>query len=145
MRKKELSKWKNLNSFAVQVTSTDFAPWLTLPIWQLRAALEEPTVKGSVMDCRLWVATEWIVIRTGIIYEKMNSKEELDESTARELRGGSLYEDIPPLSIERWELWKKRFSELDADASRLKLDSSTTEGIPDALHALGSMNGVKDR
>ncbi|KAH6678206.1 hypothetical protein B0J14DRAFT_635359 [Halenospora varia] len=122
---KEFIKWKNLNSFVARFTSTGFAPWVNLPIWQLRMALEEPPVKGSAMEC-------WISHLQGY---------ELDESTVRSLRTGPLCDDKPPLSVERWEFWKERFSELAADAGSLGLDSAITGRISDSLK---SMDAVRE-
>lgn len=49
----EFSMWKNFNSFVARLTDTGFAPWLNLPIWQLRIALEEPVVARPATECRL--------------------------------------------------------------------------------------------
>lgn len=64
----EIAEWKNLNSFVARLTSGDFCFGITFPSWQLRFALEEPAVKGHPMECRPWVATEWISRCAGIIY-----------------------------------------------------------------------------
>ncbi|KAL7624170.1 hypothetical protein AAE478_005727 [Parahypoxylon ruwenzoriense] len=79
----EFSKWMNSNSFVARLTSTSFPPWLNLPIRQLRMALEEPPVKGAAMGCRVWPATAWIIHCEDPIFKDINSKEELDENTAR--------------------------------------------------------------
>lgn len=94
------------------------------------------------MQCRLWVAGEWIIHCADLIFEHMNSKERLDKDTARALSIGSLGVDIglSPLSMARWEYWKKRFSELAADAASFGLDSASTERI---THVLKSMNAVE--
>lgn len=135
----EFSKWKNFNSFVARLTDTGFAPWLNLPIWQLRIALEEPVVARPAMECRLWVASEWILHCAGPIYKDMKSTEELDESTARALETGSLSEDVRPLSLERWAFWKKRFSEFAADSGCLKLDSVITRRMSDALKSMDAV------
>ena len=96
--------WKSLNFFIARITTPDFAPWLNLPIWQLRIALEEPPVQSAAMDCRLWVASEWIVQCADLVFQDLNSKEEVNEDTAHSLRMGSLCPGIPPLSVKRWEL-----------------------------------------
>ncbi|KAI1497274.1 hypothetical protein F5X99DRAFT_421456 [Biscogniauxia marginata] len=128
----EFEKWKNLNSFVARLTSTGFAPWFNLPIWQLRMALEERPVEGSAMESRLCVASEWILHCADSIFKNTTSKEELDEGTARALGTGSLCDDsLPPLSVERWGFWKKRFSEFATDTSSLKLDSPITGRILD--------------
>ncbi|KAI0378644.1 hypothetical protein F5Y04DRAFT_142704 [Hypomontagnella monticulosa] len=135
----EFFKWKNLNSFVARVTSTGFAPWLNLPIWQLRVALEEPPLKGPLLECQLWVASEWIIYCADLIFEDVNSKEELNEAMARVLRRGSLCADKPPLGIERWEFWKKRFSDLSADADSLGLNSTLSERMTEALKKMESV------
>lgn len=93
------------------------------------------------MECRVWVASEWIIHCAGPIFQDMNSKEEPDESTARSLRTGPLCNDKQPLSVERWEFWKKRFSELAADAGSLGFDGALTVRISNALK---SMDAVKE-
>ncbi|KAB2569556.1 hypothetical protein DBV05_g11770 [Lasiodiplodia theobromae] len=135
----EFTKWENLNSFVARLTKAGFAPWLNFPIWQLRITLEEPPVKGPAMACRLRVATEWVIHCADAIFDEINSKEELDESLARALRTGPLYEGKPPLSIERWDFWKKRFSEIGGDLGDLEVDSAISGRI---LAALRSMDAV---
>ncbi|KAK0647223.1 hypothetical protein DIS24_g7919 [Lasiodiplodia hormozganensis] len=135
----EFTKWENLNSFVARLTKAGFAPWLNFPIWQLRMTLEEPPVKGPAMACRLRVAAEWVIHCADAIFEEMNSKEELDESLARALRTGPLYEGKPPLSIERWDFWKKRFSEIGGDLGNLEVDSAMSRQISDALRSIDAV------
>jgi len=128
----EFAKWKNLNSFIARFMSNQAAIWLNLPVWQLRAALEEQQGKDSrpATECRLWVASEWIIQCAGPIFKEMNSKAELDEYEARVHRTGSLC-GSEPLSIERWEFWRKRFSELVAG-----VDSTVAAHVSDALQSM---------
>ena len=129
----DLSQWKNFNSFIARLTSTGFAPWMNLPIWQLREALEEPPDAGPAMSCRMWVASEWIIHCASPIFQYLDSKEKLSEGSARAIRTGSLYSDKPPLSVERWNFWKKRLSEIASEANRLELNHAATAHILDAL------------
>ncbi|KAI1213843.1 uncharacterized protein F4807DRAFT_409338 [Annulohypoxylon truncatum] len=123
-------RWKNQNSFAARLTGPSFAPWLTLPIWQLREALETPPAKGARQECRVWVACEWILRCAEIIFEDMNSDEEPNNA----FQTGSLCgEDIPQFSIKRWEFWKKRLGEIAADAESLKLEGPILERISDTV------------
>jgi hypothetical protein len=85
--------------------------WLYLPLWQLRKALEEPQNSRKLTECLLWVASEWIVQCAGPIFNEMSSNTDLDESDARVFRTGPLC-DAELLSVERWQFWKKRFSDL---------------------------------
>lgn len=132
----EMVQWKNLNSFVARLTSGDFEFGITLPVWQLRFALEEPAVKGPAMECRLWVATGWISRCAGILYGFMTSGTELDDDTARAFRTHELCEDIAPWGLGRWEFWKKRFSELAADVEGLEVDGAIVARITGALESM---------
>nr|OQO31043.1 hypothetical protein B0A51_03750 [Rachicladosporium sp. CCFEE 5018] len=100
--------WENLNSFAAKLSEQGFRPWTALPIWQLRTALEEPPEGRLVMQCRLWVAAEWLSRCAEFLYQASRSTEAVDEATAQVLRPGSLCPDVEPLSLRRWEFWKSR-------------------------------------
>ncbi|KAI0161952.1 hypothetical protein GGR52DRAFT_561811 [Hypoxylon sp. FL1284] len=134
----EMIRWKNLNSFIARLSSNGFVPGMSFPIWQLREALEDPAtgVSKVVMECRIWVACEWIINCANIIFEDMNSKIELDEGSARALRGGPLY-DGKPLSLDRWSFWKRRLSQLSSDMA----GSDITARIANALDCMDSMGG----
>lgn len=93
------------------------------------------------MECLLWVATEWMIQCADIIFNWMTSVEELDQGSARALRGGPLCRDIAPLSVERWEFWKERLVALAADAENLEVDSAIVARITEALESMGA---VKD-
>lgn len=134
-----LSRWKNLNSFVARLSSSGIAPGITYPIWQLREALEEPPLQGPAMECRIWVASEWIINYADAIFEEMNSKEEVDEDTARVLQGGTLYKGKPPLSPERWTFWRDRFTALLTGALSLGLNSVVATRISDALRSMDSI------
>ncbi|KAI1758785.1 hypothetical protein GGR53DRAFT_515895 [Hypoxylon sp. FL1150] len=134
--RKLLSRWKNLNSFIARLARNGILPGIMYPIWQLRKALEEPPIRGPALECQIWVASEWILNYADSIFEEMNCKDEVDEDTARILRGGSLYKGKSPLSLERWSFWKNRFSELSANATSLGLDSAITTRISEALKSM---------
>lgn len=130
-----------MNSFTARITSTNYTPGLIFPIWQLREALEEPPVEGPAMDCRVWVATEWIIRCAFIVFDLLNPKEEVTEHTARIFGTGSLIEDIQPLSVERWEYWKRRFFELAANRDGLGLGDTSVERISEALKSMEDIEG----
>ncbi|KAI1409448.1 hypothetical protein F5Y13DRAFT_181956 [Hypoxylon sp. FL1857] len=137
--KEEFDKWENLNSFVARVTSTGFAPWLNFPIWQLRMALEEPPLKGPAMSCRLWVASEWIIHCANLIFEEIGSTNEPDESTARALGPGPLYDGKEILGRERWEFWKRKFSELNNEAGKLELDTAIAKRIGETVKVMDAI------
>ncbi|KAK7741776.1 hypothetical protein SLS53_004840 [Cytospora paraplurivora] len=138
---KIFASWRSLNSFTSRITSADFVQWLNLPIWNLREAFEEPPLKGSAMDCHIWVAAEWIINCADVLFEYLSSNTPLDAHQARSLRTGSLCEDIKPLSVERWDFWKRRFSELAADADGLGLGDTSLERITEALKSMENIEG----
>lgn len=128
-----LARWQNLNSFVARLTSDDFGPWLSLPIWSLRDALEEPPVEGSQMECRLWVACEWVLRCAQLIYTDMHEKDAPREELARVLRGGTLWDGGPARSRERWLFWKRRLAEFIADAEQLGLHGDVVGRLSETL------------
>ncbi|XDG07215.1 hypothetical protein ABKA04_006830 [Annulohypoxylon sp. FPYF3050] len=126
----EMNKWKNQNSFAARLTRPDWAPWLNLPIWQLRSALEEPPLKGPVQECRVWIATEWLIRCTEKLLEYQGS----GQGPLNVLKTGSLCsEDIPQLGTSRWEFWKKRLGEFAANAESFEFEGVILERISETL------------
>ncbi|KAI9148977.1 3-oxoacyl-acyl-carrier- reductase [Paramyrothecium foliicola] len=82
--------WKNQNSFAARITSEEYSPWMNFPVAALNMVLEDTVPKGVVMDCRLWVATEWILCCGRLLYSFITSATEQDESTERGISTGPL-------------------------------------------------------
>jgi hypothetical protein len=112
-----LAKWKNLNSFIARFMTKQAVIWLHLPVWQFKAALEQPLSDSEdITECQLWVASEWLIHCAGPIFKEMSSKADLDESDAGSFRTGPLC-DAEPLSVERWQFWRKRLSDLAAGVS----------------------------
>ena len=91
------------------------------------------------MEYRLWAASEWIQHGADFIFQQLTTTEELSEREARALQTGSLCSDIPPLSVKRWDFWKKRFSELAADADKLELSSAITVRISETLKRMDAV------
>ena len=126
----DLWKWYRLNVFTAQITTSDFSPWLTFPVWNQREALEESELKGVAMGMRLWIVYEWIEACRGVILEDLASSEELDEQTARAICTGQLYpEGIAPRSIEGWDFWKRRILDTAAKFDELELKISSHAGL----------------
>ncbi|KAK4142477.1 uncharacterized protein C8A04DRAFT_29926 [Dichotomopilus funicola] len=114
----ELAKWKNLNSFIARFMTNQTVIWLHLPVWQLRKALEWPLDDSKdITECQLWVASEWLIHCAGPIFKEMSSNPpDLDPSDAGSFRTGPLC-DAEPLSVERWQFWRKRLSDVATDVS----------------------------
>lgn len=138
----DVSSWKNINIFTAKLTSPDFAPWLTFPIWQLRSALEEPLEPGPILDSRLWVATEWILRSGQVVFEDMTSQDPLGEDTARALATGPLVEPgVSPRSSQRLSFWKNKLLEMHQDSQSLGLDDGTARRMKEAAEGIEQFEG----
>jgi hypothetical protein len=143
----EFRRWKNLNSFLARLAGNGIIDVPIYAYWEFRYDLESPSVKGIVMDCRVWVASEWMIHCADGLFKAMNLKEKPSEDAARAFSTGPLCEHIPPWSVERWEFWKMRFAEIATEAGSLGLDSAMTVRISDALksmHAAESIDAAND-
>ena len=109
-----VQKWINLTSFAARLLDKGFAQWTNFAIWALRAALEQPTSAGPIMNCDVTTATEWI-FQGGEALFKLLKEDGLTEDEARSTRNGILYDGMPGLCRERWDFWKLRFSEVSEE------------------------------
>lgn len=136
----DIPRWKNFHSFAARLESSNPNPPLDFPIWMLRASLESPLMKGEVDASEVWVASEWVIRCGDLLFQMMTSNKALDPRDARAVKTGSLYIDKPPLSIGRWEFWKKRFSEIVADANDLEFDSATIAHVSVALERMDAVD-----
>ena len=103
-------KWINLNSFAARILGHGLEHWDSYAIWELRAALEEPTKAKSIMNCEVAAAAEWILHAeerlTGMFHE------DVGPVVARETEPGALYQGKAGLCRARWAFWKMRFAEI---------------------------------
>jgi hypothetical protein len=93
------------------------------------------------MDCRVWVATEWIFCCSATLLEELKApNEELDKFSVQTLRGGVLYgTSSPPRSLDRWEYWKKKLAEL-AKSEDLGLENETKTRVHEALKIMESQS-----
>lgn len=132
----EVFNWKNMNSFTARLTTDNFAPWLTFPFWQIRDALEVGVEKGPVLQCRVWVATEWILRCGTIIFEEVTSSRPLDEQTLKYLAVGPLCKGISVRSQERLDFWEKRLTELADQKETLDLDPELVDRITKAAEKI---------
>ena len=110
--------WQNWNSFVSHIVGRGYTTTLYLSFWAIRDALEEPVVKGPLLDCRVWVASEWIYNCNGLIRQYLAS-EELTQGSREHT--GPLAENISPRSLQRWDFWRKRLTEL--------VDSENIQGV----------------
>lgn len=145
----ECQRNRNLNAHAARIFRDGSADFKLFAIRALAAALEgrafyrhghatAPQVEtsftpGQDLDCRIGIAADWIT-HCGEKILLMSKKNEPLSGNA----GGPLWEGQPGLSLERWNLWKERFSEVAQTASLNEENRSLaqdTRRIMDELEA----------
>ena len=132
--------WKNTISFIAKLSAIDPLEFGFLyPIATVRDALEEFVPNGIKMDCKLWVATEWI-LQCGLALHWFFEtwEDELEEDRVRAYRFGSLCRDMrfPLIGMERWHFWKKRLEEILENQYDFDLDTTTLERIKRAIQVM---------
>lgn len=125
----------------MKVVGSDLGASKIFSIWQLRIALEEPPVEGNAMECRLWVATEWLIHCAKIIFNDLTLDEEVDANTERPMGLGSLCPNVPVLSLERWNFWKSRITALTGDLDSLGVSSSVAGRLSMAMQQMVAAEG----
>ncbi|KAI9897352.1 hypothetical protein N3K66_007208 [Trichothecium roseum] len=134
-----LSNWKNFNSFVSRLVASGFHEPIYLCIWELTSALENPAADAGLMDCRVWVAAEWLIRCGRVLLDQINVTNRDPDIDANFQDPGPLYgEDQPPRSLQRWEFWKTRLGEIHAQSASLGLSSETKQHVEAALKAMGS-------
>ncbi|KAL0931227.1 uncharacterized protein CTRU02_213962 [Colletotrichum truncatum] len=140
----DIETWKRFNSFASRLLSDDFTQWIVLPYWEIRATLETAPQEVSVFECKLWVATEWLARCGQLLYKDMASTDALTEREQASIAPGPLCKDIPPRSLERWNFWRSRLTELSrADPSaedRVEQPPLSDESLSRITQAIGLMD-----
>ena len=134
-----LSNWKNFNSFVSRLVASGFHEPVYLCIWELTSALENPAADAELMDCRVWVAAEWLIRCGRVLLDQINVTNRDRDIDANFQDPGPLYgEDQPPRSLQRWEFWKTRLGEIHAQSASIGLSSETKQHVEAALRAMGS-------
>lgn len=129
-----VQKWINLTTFAARLLDKGFAQWTNFAVWALRAALEQPTSAGPIMNCDVTTATEWIFQSGEALFKRLNENT-LTEAEARSMRNGILYHGKSGLCGERWDFWKLRFSEVSEE-----LNGNIRERAISAAEMMEKMN-----
>jgi hypothetical protein len=71
----------------------------------------------------------------------MSWKDEVKESEMQSLRTGKLCEGVAPLSLERWDFWRRRLAGIAADCESLELGDSVVERIAEVLRSMDAVDG----
>lgn len=98
--------------------------------------MEEELDKGLVLECRVWVATEWILRCGEIVFKDLASKEELDQDTAEALKTGSLCSEVAPLSLERLAFWEKRLVKMLGEKEAPGLSDELPKRVSEAAEKM---------
>ncbi|KAL2255392.1 hypothetical protein VTK26DRAFT_3466 [Humicola hyalothermophila] len=109
------TRGESSTSFASQLLSDDYMALILLPYWEIRASLETPPPKdAAVFECKLWVATEWLTRCAQLLHKDLGSAppEGLDEEEQANIAPGPLCAGVYPQSLERWNFWRSRLSEI---------------------------------
>lgn len=117
-------EWLNLNSFNARLLGSGITRWINFPIWQLREGLEDVLGPDShENDCKIAVASEWIIQAGPKLLRETLLNHELDEAEERAYSGCKLWAGSPGLNTERWGFWKRRLAELKPSVkTQLTLD-----------------------
>lgn len=125
-------KWLNLNSFAARVLNKRLVKWTNFAIWGLRGALEEPSQSKPIMNHNLMTASEWILQGGEELFRQLS--EDLAAEEDRSTQPGSLFTAKAGLRRERWNFWKKRFSEVSE-----QVDENVRERVRRAVEKMGKL------
>ncbi len=111
-----VAEWINLNAFAARLTNAGLAKWTAFAIIEMRSALEEKTPEPAVLEYRVMVACQWILLSGKRIFEDAFGANTLSDFEVKTLAPGVLYTGRRhpgvSMSMGRWWFWLKRFEEL---------------------------------
>ncbi|KAI0146094.1 hypothetical protein GGR57DRAFT_292120 [Xylariaceae sp. FL1272] len=125
-RARDQIMWKNVSSFAARLYGSDLTNTDIYPISDFRYTVETYKSDESVPEIPLWVTTEWAIRCSDKLWEFLKQAEEPQGALANWYEFGPAFVDVKGvglLSIERWGLWKKWFSERK---EHLAKDNSST-------------------
>lgn len=108
-----LQRWKNLNSLLARLPGDDSIFVIRLGLGQLKRALEftlaEPDSHMPLTECKIWTGTEWIIHCGRRIFKALTSKDSPGKTIPIP---GPLRRYVPKQSLERWEFWKERLTQI---------------------------------
>ena len=80
---KESSEWLNLNSFTARIINEGLIDGSIFGLWEIRRPLEEENAAKAIANCRVSVASEWMIRSGTQLYSKVLNAGPLDERQAR--------------------------------------------------------------
>ncbi|KAJ5357207.1 hypothetical protein N7541_004365 [Penicillium brevicompactum] len=138
----DIEAWKRFNSFASRLISHDFQSWIVLAYWEIAGGLKTVPQNTTGFECKIWVATEWLIQCGTILFKDLSSTEELDARELASIKSGPLCQDISPHSVQRWDFWQSRLVELTNNKSSngtaledFSLSASSLSRLEQAINA----------
>ncbi|KEY70464.1 hypothetical protein S7711_11589 [Stachybotrys chartarum IBT 7711] len=135
----DFDEWKNINSFISRLGGSSYVPVLNLGIWEIRKALEDPVTDTKILlNCRVWVASEWILRCNKALFQHMTlpKKDSSEEPIETESTGPLYGEGLPPWTLDRWGFWKKRLTTIAVESESLDLEDETKKHVEEALKVM---------
>ncbi|KAJ5921212.1 hypothetical protein N7466_009538 [Penicillium verhagenii] len=131
----EIEIWKRWNSLVSGFVARGCRSYRGFAYWEIRDALEndshdEPTLfdATTVFECKLWVATQWLIRCGGILFDDLTHGEEIEEES-KSWGCGPLCRDIPTYSIQRWDFWMSRLVQLADKKSTIRMKEGTPHDV----------------
>lgn len=144
----EIEIWKRWNSFVSGLVARGCQQWIFYGYYEIREALEVASHNeatsfdpATVFECKLWVGTQWLIRCGGILFQ--DTKKPPGSYTAKEatsIRPGPLCRDLPSFSIQRWDFWLSRLTELADRRSTTRLKDGTAHEVVLSDSSLSRVN-----
>lgn len=142
----DIETWKRWNSFVSGLVARGCPWWIHLAYCEVSDGLETISHDkatefdvGTVFECKLWVATEWLIRSGGVLWQDLNSDQELLDEELRSIKPGPLCSDVYPCSAQRWDFWLSRLKELAEKKSTTILKDGTPHDVALSLSSLSRL------
>ncbi|KAK0704547.1 hypothetical protein B0H67DRAFT_591628 [Lasiosphaeris hirsuta] len=117
---KLVTEWKNWISWFAQMPRDIATPSIAVRAIE---PIEEPADSSPTKaECEFWTACEWLIHTAGTVFDVLMARRAGREQAVR-----------PRLSMERWELWKRRLAELAAPDG---VDAETKQRVARAIASM---------
>lgn len=132
--REKIINFQRLTSFTARLTGAGYTKWINWPVDELSHALGASREKGMAFDCRLWIATEWLLRSADVIYIALSeSGKDLElQDTWKVLR------QMGP-ALQKWQAWKQRLVELKENWDEWEFKETTLERIKQAIQEMDTV------
>lgn len=127
----KITNFQRLTSFTARLTGAGYTKWMNWPALDLSHALGTSHKKGMAFDCRLWIATEWILHSADAIYIALiDWKEDLELQ-----RTWEVLRPIGP-ALQKWQAWRQRLVEFKENWDEWESKETTLERVNQAIQEM---------